>query len=76
MSHSPSQKTRNAGANLIRAKADEFAARVGPTAQALRDQGLSLNKVAIALTEAGIRPARSSQWDTRSVRNVLTRYKG
>lgn len=65
--------TRTASAVAVRAKADEFATSIGPIAQDLRDQGFSLNKIAIALTDKGIRTARGGRWSATTVRNLLAR---
>lgn len=62
-----------AGAAAARAKADAFAASVGPMVQEMRYQGLSLSKIAAALTEQGIRTARGGAWTPTSVRNLLAR---
>jgi DNA invertase Pin-like site-specific DNA recombinase len=54
-----------------RAKADAFAARVRPAIEAM--QGKSLNEIAAALTEQGIRTAQGGAWTATAVRRVLAR---
>jgi DNA invertase Pin-like site-specific DNA recombinase len=54
-----------------RAKADAFAARVRPAIEAM--QGKSLNEIAAALTEQGVRTAQGGAWTATAVRRVLAR---
>ena len=54
-------------------KADEFAARVGATATALRQSGLSLAAVAAELTAQHIATPRGGAWTATAVRNLLAR---
>lgn len=61
------------GADANRAKADAFAADVGPMTRAMRDRGLSLRQIAAELTKEGIRTARGGKWTASGVRSVLGR---
>lgn len=61
------------GSAALARQADTFAARVGPVAQALRGQGMSLERVANVLTERGIETARGGQWTATAVKNLLAR---
>jgi DNA invertase Pin-like site-specific DNA recombinase len=54
-------------------KADEFAARVGATALALRQGGMSLAAVAAELTAQHIATPRGGAWTATAVRNLLAR---
>lgn len=54
-------------------KADEFAAMVGTTALALRQNGLSLAAVAAELTAQHIATPRGGAWTATAVRNLLER---
>jgi DNA invertase Pin-like site-specific DNA recombinase len=56
-----------------RADADAFAARVKPTIEALRAEGLSLRAIAARLTEQGVETARGGRWEAAQVRGVLQR---
>jgi DNA invertase Pin-like site-specific DNA recombinase len=62
-----------AGTRALQAKADSFAAQVGPMAQEMRGQGLSLAKIAATLAEKGIRTAGGGTWTAGAVRNLLAR---
>jgi DNA invertase Pin-like site-specific DNA recombinase len=55
-------------------RAEAFAASVGPIAQELRGQGLSLRQIAAALAERGIRTPRDATWTAAAVRNLLNRF--
>ena len=61
------------GNDANRAKADAFAADVGPMTRAMRDRGLSLRQIAAELTKEGIRTARGGLWTAAAVRSVLGR---
>jgi len=61
------------GVAARKARADDFARRVQPTALALRDEGLSLGRVAARLNEASIPTARGARWTPTSVKRVLDR---
>jgi DNA invertase Pin-like site-specific DNA recombinase len=56
-----------------RAEADAFAARVKPTIEALRAEGLTLRAIAAKLTEAGVATARGGKWEAAQVNAVLKR---
>jgi hypothetical protein len=53
--------------------ADDFAARVGPLARRIREEGLSLRAFAARLTAMGGRTARGSEWAAATVKGVLDR---
>lgn len=57
------------------AKADEFAAQVGPIVQAYQAEGLGLNGIAAKLNEGHILTARgkSGAWTATAVKNLLAR---
>jgi DNA invertase Pin-like site-specific DNA recombinase len=55
------------------ARADAYAAKVGPIAQGLRRSGLSLAAVARALGEQHIASPRGGTWTATAVRNLLRR---
>ena len=61
------------GAPASRAKADAFAADVGPMTQAMRDRSLSLRQIAAELAKEGIQTARGGLRTAASVRSVLGR---
>lgn len=63
-----------AGTATLVAKADMFATGVGPTAQALQAEGLSLHGIAKALMARGIKTATGREvWHASTVRNLLAR---
>ena len=55
------------------AKADRFAAQVGPVIRELRASGMGLQAVARALTAQGVKTARGGGWTANTVKNVLAR---
>jgi DNA invertase Pin-like site-specific DNA recombinase len=61
------------GTRALTAKADTFAARVGPMAHRMRREGQSLRQIAAALAEQGIRTARGGAWSAAAVNAVLVR---
>lgn len=61
------------GTAVARQRADEFAARVGPTIEAMQSQGLSLGAIAEQLNERQIRTARGGRWVAMSVKRVIER---
>lgn len=63
------------GTRAIIASADAYAARTGPMVAAMRDDGLSLRKIAAALTARGVTTARGGAWTPAGVVNVLKRHK-
>jgi len=63
------------GVQAIKAKADEFAARVGPTIQTLRDGELTLDQIAGRLNSMKVPTARGSTWTPTAVKRVLDRIK-
>ena len=64
------------GTAALMARADAFAADVGPIAASLRDRGMSLRQIAAALVEQGIRTARGGEWTATAVKNLLERTQG
>lgn len=61
------------GAEALTRAADVFAGQVGPIAQRLRDEGLSLRAIGAKLAEQGIRTARGGAWSADAVKAVLDR---
>ena len=53
--------------------ADERAARIGPTARALREGGMTLADIAARLTEMGIQTPRGGAWSPTQVNRLLRR---
>lgn len=66
---------REKGRKAKLAKADRFAAQVGPTIQDHRDQGMSLNGIAARLNADNILTASGKRgaWTPTAVKNVLAR---
>lgn len=62
----------NASAARV-AKADAFAARVGPLAQELQASGMALEAIARELTVRGVKTARGGAWTGTAVKNLLAR---
>lgn len=67
------QARRDLGTAALKAKADEFAARVGPTILDLSKADLSLAQIADRLNQMGVRTARGASWAPMSVKRVLDR---
>jgi DNA invertase Pin-like site-specific DNA recombinase len=61
------------GTQALTAKADQFAARVRPTLEALRAEGLSLGAVAARLNGMRVNSARGGLWTPTAVKRVLER---
>lgn len=61
------------GGKAVAEAADAFAARVGPTIERMRRDGLSLAATAAALQAKGVTTARGGAWTATAVRNVLAR---
>ena len=61
------------GVAAIKAKADTFAARLGPKVRALRDEGLTFAAIAERLNEMKVRTPRGSTWTPMGVKRVLDR---
>lgn len=61
------------GRRAVAVAADVFAASVAPMIQTMRQEGLTLQRIADKLTADGIRTARGGQWTATSVRKVLIR---
>ena len=61
------------GADANRAKADAFAADVGPMVREMHGRGLSLRQIAAELVKEGIRTPRGGEWSAAAVRSVLAR---
>ena len=53
--------------------ADDFAARVGPLARRMREEGLSMRAIAARLTAMGVRTARVGEWAAATGKGVLDR---
>lgn len=62
-----------AGSAALRANADSFAASCLPMVRAMQANGLSLGRIAAALTEQGIRTRRGGAWTATAVNNLLAR---
>jgi DNA invertase Pin-like site-specific DNA recombinase len=62
------------GRAALVAKADDFAARVGPHAKRLQGEGMNLSQIAAAMNAQGIQTARKgSGWTATSVSRLLAR---
>ncbi len=61
------------GVQVRQQNADDFAARVKPTIEALIAQGNSLRGVAAELDKLGVKTARGGVWTPTAVKNVLAR---
>lgn len=61
------------GVQVCQQKADDFAARVNPTIEALLAKGMSLRRVAAELDILGVKTARGGTWTATSVKNALNR---
>lgn len=62
-----------AGTAARTAKADAYAADVGPIATRLRAEGMSLRQVAARMAEQGIRTPRDGAWSAAAVKALLER---
>ncbi len=63
------------GTKALQARADTFAATVGPLVREMRNAGDSLRQIAAALTEKGIRTPRGGAWTADAVNRVLLRTR-
>ncbi|ODT57057.1 MAG: hypothetical protein ABS77_13245 [Phenylobacterium sp. SCN 69-14] len=61
------------GTAAIQAKADAFAARLGPRVQGMRAEGLSFGAIADRLNDMRVRTARGKEWTPMAVKRVLDR---
>jgi hypothetical protein len=61
------------GVQVRQQNADEFAARVKPVIEAMREQGKSLLAVAKELDHLGVKTARGCKWTATSVKNAMAR---
>lgn len=61
------------GTAAVQAKAEAFAADVGPMVLEAHGRGLSLRQIAAELTGQSIRTPRGGQWTAAAVRSVLSR---
>lgn len=61
------------GVKVRQQNADDFAAKVRPTIEALRASGMSLRGVAAELEALGVKTARGGSWTATAVKNVLSR---
>ena len=59
-----------------KAKAANFAVRVGDTIRGYRNNGLTLQEIANKLNELGINTVRGGAWHPSTVSNVLKRLEG
>lgn len=66
-------KGNAAGVKTIKEAADAFAARVLPTIEAFKGQGMSLRGIAAELNKLGVQTARGKLWTATAVKNVLER---
>jgi hypothetical protein len=57
----------------MRAKANDFAARLAPTLMEMREQGLNPHRMAAELTARSIPSPRGGAWTATSLRRVLAR---
>jgi DNA invertase Pin-like site-specific DNA recombinase len=62
-----------AGTKALQARADAFAATVGPMVVEMRQAGRSLRQIAASLSEKGIRTPRGGAWTADAVSRVLLR---
>jgi len=58
------------------AKADAFAARLAPILTGMRQEGLSLHRMAAELPRQGILTAAGGAWTASAVKRVMTRAAG
>jgi len=68
---------RDASAKGVQARqqnADEFAVRVKPVIEAMREQGKSLNSVAAELDNLGVKTSRGCKWTATAVKNAIGRF--
>ncbi len=61
------------GVQAVAAKADVFAAEIGPEVTKMRAGGSSLRAIAAEMTRRGIRTPRGGAWTAASVNNLLAR---
>lgn len=61
------------GAKAVVEQADQFAARVRPTLEGLRAEGLSLGAVAARLNDMRVKTPRGGSWTPTAVKRVLER---
>ena len=63
------------GVQARQQNADEFAARVKPVIEAMREQGKSLLAVAKELDHLGVKTARGCKWTATAVKNAMARLQ-
>lgn len=61
------------GVQVRQQNADDFAAKVKPTIEALAARGMSLRGVAAELDKLGVKTARGGVWTPTAVKNALAR---
>lgn len=67
-------KGNSAALSTVTAQADRHAADVAPVIEAIRGEGVvTLNQIAKALNERGIKTPRDGAWYAKSVSNLLAR---
>lgn len=67
------QEASAKGVKVRKQNADDFAARVKPTIDALKAQEMSLRGVAAELNKLGVKTARNAVWTATAVKNALSR---
>ena len=61
------------GIDKLKEQADDFAKNTYPLIKSLKDEGMSLRKIAKELNDRGIKTSRDTEWYPSSVNNVLRR---
>lgn len=62
------------GVQVAKKRADEFARRIIPQIEAVRDQGItSYSRIALILNEYGVKTQRGKSWTAQGVKNVIAR---
>jgi DNA invertase Pin-like site-specific DNA recombinase len=67
-------RARIAGGEATAAKADDFAARMRPTIERMRQAGMSSRAVAEELNRTGVKTARGGNWASQTVLNMEARW--
>ncbi len=66
--------TANAAKDRMQ-RADAFAIKIGPQAASLRQDGLSLKRIAEQFNQMGVPTARTGKWYDTTIGNLLKRYE-
>lgn len=74
ISWSRPRSTGIGGLQARQKKAADYARKIGPTAVPMRERGLSLHQIAVALVEQGIWTRRGAAWTASSVRIMLQNF--